>query len=142
MEIQRTFDILDYALRTFPRTDALASKVDGQWITWSTEEYAKIANQISYGLLSMGLKKGDKIISASNNRPEWNFLDMGMMQIGVVHVPIYPTLNDQETAFIMEHSDARIAVVSDSALYKKFSRIKTRNIEKIITFNEIEGAEN
>lgn len=142
MEIRRTFDVLDYALKTYPRTDALASKVDGQWVTWSTAEYSKIANQISYGLLSMGLKKGDKIVSASNNRPEWNFLDMGMMQIGVVHVPIYPTLSDEETAFIFAHSDARIAFASDSVLYKKFVKSRTPNIEKIITFNEIDGAAN
>jgi long-chain acyl-CoA synthetase len=142
MEIRRTFDVLDYALKTYPRTDALASKVDGQWVTWSTSEYARVANQISIGLLSMGLKKGDKIVSASNNRPEWNFLDMGMMQIGVVHVPIYPTLSDEETAFIFEHSDARLAFASDSALYKKFVKNKTPNIENIFTFNEVEGANN
>jgi long-chain acyl-CoA synthetase len=142
MEIRRTFDVLDHAIMTYPRTDALASKVDGQWVTWSTDEYVRIANQISYGLLSMGLKKGDKIVSASNNRPEWNFLDMGMMQIGVVHVPIYPTLGEDETAYIFEHSDARLAFASDSALYRKFVKNRTPNIENIFTFNEVEGASN
>ena len=142
MEIRRTFDVLDHAMKTYPRTDALASKVDGQWVTWSTDEYVRIANQISYGLLSLGLKKGDKIVSASNNRPEWNFLDMGMMQIGVVHVPIYPTLSEDETAYILEHSDARLALASDAALYRKFAKIKTPNIENIYTFNEVDGASN
>lgn len=142
MEILRTFDVLDHAIMTYPRTDALASKVDGQWVTWSTGEYVRIANQISYGLLSMGLKKGDKIVSASNNRPEWNFLDMGMMQIGVVHVPIYPTLSEDETAYIFRHSDARLAFASDSALFRKFMKNRTPNIEKIFTFNEVEGASN
>ncbi len=142
MEIRRTFDVLDSAIKTHPRTDALASKVDGQWVTWSTAEYVRIANQVSYGLLALGLKKGDKIVSASNNRPEWNFLDMGMMQIGVVHVPIYPTLSDEETAYIFEHSDSRLALASDSALYKKFAKNKTPNIEEIYTFNEVDGAHN
>jgi long-chain acyl-CoA synthetase len=142
MEIRRTFDVLDYAMKTYPRADALASKVDGQWVPWSTAEYVRIANQVSYGLLELGLKKGDKIVSASNNRPEWNFLDMGMMQIGVVHVPIYPTLSDEETAFIFEHSDSRLALVSDAPLYKKFAKNKTPNIEAIYSFNEVEGAKN
>ncbi|TSA36160.1 MAG: long-chain fatty acid--CoA ligase [Porphyromonadaceae bacterium] len=142
MEIRRAFDVLDHAMKTYPRTDALASKVDGQWVTWSTDEYVRIANQISYGLLSMGLKKGDKIVSASNNRPEWNFLDMGMMQIGVVHVPIYPTLSEEETAYIFQHSDARMAITSDSALFRKFEKNRTPNIEKIFTFDEVEGASN
>lgn len=142
MEILRTFDVLDYAMKTYPRTDALASKVDGQWIPWSTEEYVRMANHISYGLLAMGLKKGDKIVSASNNRPEWNFLDMGMMQIGVVHVPIYPTLSDEETAYIFQHSDARLAIASDTALYRKFNQNRSPNIENIFTFNQVEGANN
>lgn len=142
MEIRRIFDVLDHALETYPRPDALASKVDGQWVTWSTEEYARMVKMISYGLLSMGLKKGDKIVTASNNRPEWNFFDMGMMQIGVVHVPIYPTLTEEETQYILAHSDARLAIVSDSLLYKKFVGVKTPNIENIFTFNEVAGAPN
>jgi long-chain acyl-CoA synthetase len=142
MEINRIFDVLDYALRTYPRPDALASKVDGQWVPWSTGEYTRIADQISCGLLALGLKKGDKIVTASNNRPEWNFLDMGMMQIGIVHVPIYPTLSEEETAFILEHSDACLALVSDSALLKKFSKVKPSNIREIYTFNDIKGSRN
>ncbi|MFO7617110.1 MAG: AMP-dependent synthetase/ligase [Bacteroidales bacterium] len=144
MEIKRVFDVVDHALGNFPRTDALASKVDGQWVTWSTEEYARIARQMSIGLLALGLKKGDKIVTASNNRPEWNFLDMGMMQIGVVHVPIYPTLSQEETEFILRHSDARMVVVSDAGLSKKFksAMAKAPNIEKIFTFNVVEGVPN
>jgi long-chain acyl-CoA synthetase len=144
MEINRVFDVMDNALEVFPRPDALAGKVDGQWITWSTEEYVRMARQISCGLLAMGFKKGDKIVTASNNRPEWNFLDMGMMQVGVVHVPIYPTLSEEETLFILKHSDARMVVVSDAALYKKFQKVlpEAPNIEKILTYNEVEGAEN
>jgi len=140
MEIKRIFEVLDYASQHYPRTDALASKVEGQWVTWSTEEYIRMARMVSYGLLAMGLQKGDKIVTASNNRPEWNFLDMGMMQIGVVHVPIYPTLSDEETHYILKHSDARMAIVSDAQLYMKFKRIAPSNIENIFTFNQVEGA--
>ncbi len=144
MEINRVFDVLDNALEAFPRKDALASKVDGQWVTWSTEEYVRITRQISCGLLALGLRKGDKIVTASNNRPEWNFLDMGMMQIGIVHVPIYPTLSDEETLFILQHSDARMAVVSDSLLYKKFKSVKPQapGIEWLYSFNAIDGVPN
>lgn len=144
MEITRVFEVVDYALKTYPRTDALASKVDGQWVTWSTQEYTRIARQISIGLLALGFKKGDKIVTASNNRPEWNFLDIGMMQIGVVHVPIYPTLSLEETEFILKHSDARMAIVSDAGLYKKFkiAMAQAPNIEKLYTYNEVEGAPN
>ena len=104
MDITRVFEVLEYQLNTYPRKDALGGFIDCELTTYSTEEYVRLANLMSYGLLAMGFKKGDKIITASNNRPEWNFLDMGMMQIGVVHVPIYPTISDDETQVIMEHS--------------------------------------
>ncbi len=144
MEIRRVFDILDYASANLARKDALACKTEGQWITYSHEEYQRNANLISYGLLSMGFKKGDKIVTASNNRPEWNFLDMGMMQIGAIHVPIYPTLTDEETEYIMNHSDARMAVVSDQGLFNKFNKLlpKAPGIKDLLTFNKVEGARN
>lgn len=144
MNITRVFQVLEHQMKTYPREDALGAKVKGKWITYSTEEYVRTANQVSFGLLEMGFKPGDKILSASNNRPEWNFLDMGMMQIGVVHVPIYPTLSPEETRYIMEHSDARMAVVSDKALYAKFSALlpDVKNIQDLFTFDVVEGAPN
>lgn len=144
MEITRVFDVLDYQKKNFPRKDALGGILDCEWTTYSTDEYIRLSNLVSYGLLAMGFKKGDKIITASNNRPEWNFLDIGMMQIGVVHVPIYPTLSNDETQYIMAHSDARLAVVSDAKLFKKFHDLMPQapNIERIFTFNQVDGAEN
>ncbi|MCD6347957.1 MAG: AMP-binding protein, partial [Bacteroidales bacterium] len=112
MNITRVFEVLEYQMATYPREDCLGAKVNGKWITYSTEEYIRIANLVSYGLLEMGFKKGDKILTASNNRPEWNFIDMGMMQIGVVHVPIYPTLSSDETLYIMNNAEPRMIVVS------------------------------
>ncbi|MBT4412352.1 MAG: long-chain fatty acid--CoA ligase [Bacteroidetes bacterium] len=144
MNITRVFEVLEQQLAEYPRQDSLGAKVKGKWITYSTEEYARIANLVSYGLLEMGLKKGDKILTAANNRPEWNFVDMGMMQIGVVHVPIYPTLSADETLYIMNHAEPVMAVVSDDALYKKFSALtpKAKSIKDVYTYDEVEGAKN
>ena len=141
MNITRVFEALEYQNKNYPREDALASKVNGKWVTYSTQEYIQTANYLSYGLLELGLKKGDKIITASNNRPEWNFMDRGMMQIGVVHVPIYPTLSVEETKFILDHSEASLAVVSDVKIYKKFKTAMedVPRIKDIYTYNDIEG---
>ena len=62
MNITRVFEVLEQQLAEYPRQDSLGAKVKGKWITYSTEEYARIANLVSYGLLEMGLKKGDKIL--------------------------------------------------------------------------------
>ncbi|HAN79049.1 MAG TPA: long-chain fatty acid--CoA ligase [Bacteroidales bacterium] len=141
MEITRTFDILDRLNANFKKDDVLSVKRNGNWEKFSTEEYYKTANYLSYGLLALGIKKGDKVASVSNNRPEWNFLDMGISQIGAVHVPVYPTISVEEYEHILEHSDARIIFMSDKALVKKIKPVieKTPNIETIYTFNEVEG---
>jgi len=144
MNINRVFEVLEYASKQYPREDALAGKVNGKWVTYSHEDYVRTANLVSYGLLALGLKKGDKVLTASNNRPEWNFLDIGMMQIGVVHVPIYPTLSPEETEYIINHSDAKMMIVSDGTLYSKFKKLlpKAPAVKELFTFNEIEGAKN
>jgi len=92
----------------------------------------------------MGFKKGDKIATVTNNRPEWNFMDFGMSQIGCVHVGIYPTISDKEYLHILAHSDSRILIVSNKELYDKLLPIfeKTPSLEEIYTFDEVAGAKN
>lgn len=144
MEVTRTFDIVERYARLFAKPDALAVKSKGKWHKYSSEEYVEYVNNFSYGLLELGFKKGDKIATVSNNRPEWNFMDMGMAQIGVVHVPIYPTISKNEYRHILSHCDARFLIVSDKLLHKKLQSIagETENIEAVFSINKLEGVRN
>lgn len=85
---------------------------------------------------------GDKIGTISNNRPEWNFVDMGMLQTGVIHVPIYPTISEHDFEFIFKDAELKILLISDQELYEKASRIckSINSSAKLYTFNKIEGA--
>lgn len=144
MTEKRIFDLLD-RFKAQPETIGkykLGCKENGKWKEYTSQDYIKISNNVSYGLLSLGIKKGDKIATITNNRPEWNFMDMGMAQIGAVHVPIHPTLTTEEIVFILNHSDARMVLVSDKNLFKKINDIKSELplIESIFTFNQVEGA--
>jgi long-chain acyl-CoA synthetase len=144
MEVTRIFDILERYKQKFDKSDALGGKKDGIWETYSVDEYVKYSNKVSYGLLALGIKKGDKIATISNNRPEWNFVDMGLLQIGAVHVPIYPTISNEETEYILNHCDAKMIIVSDKSLFEKLKPIveKINVIKNFYTFNEVEGATN
>jgi long-chain acyl-CoA synthetase len=141
-QISRIFDILANAEEKFPMEVALAVKRQGKWETFSTKEYRKNVDAISLGLLAMGFQKGDKIATVSNNRPEWNFMDFGMTQIGCVHVSIYPTISEDEYRHILSHSDSRILVVSDQALFERLHHFveEIENLEAIYTFDEVKGA--
>lgn len=140
----RIFDLLD-RFGAYPDTIGkfkLGCKESGKWKEYTSQEFINIVNNVSCGLLTLGIMKGDKIATITNNRPEWNFMDQGMAQIGAVHVPIHPTLTTEELVFILNHSEAKIVLVSDKALYKKLSDAKADLplVENIYTFNQVEGA--
>ena len=73
------------------------------------------------GLMALGLKRGDKVATVTTNRPEWNFADMGMSMTGIIHVPIYPTISEDEYKYILEHAEAKILIVGSQKLYEKLS---------------------
>ena len=144
MKLTRTFDLLERLLNKFPKDDALVGKINGEWTYFSTQEYINTVNNLSYGFLALGYQKGDKIASVSNNRPEWNFVDMAMSQIGLVHVPVYPTISTEEYEHILNHSDAKAVVVSDQALYQKIKPIldQSTQIKEVFSFDKIDSIKN
>ena len=143
METTRTFDILKRMQIQFPdKTDVLAGKEEGKWRRYTVQEYIDYCDWVSYALLSTGIKKGDKIAIISNNRPEWNFTDFGISQIGAVSVPIYPTINSEEYAYILGHVEPKLVFISDKSLYEKIKPITVQNpgIYDIYTFDDISKA--
>lgn len=141
MEIKRTFDIIDNNLINLQREDALAVKRNGKWEKFSTVEYKEFIDAFSYGLLAMGFEKGDKIVTVSNNRPEWNFIDNGMAQIGVVHVPIYANQGFEEYVHILNHSDARMIIISSKDFFDKIDKPsrKAPKVKEIYSFDDVKG---
>jgi long-chain acyl-CoA synthetase len=143
MEPTRTFDLLNRLQNKFPdKNDVLAAKEDGRWKKYSVQEYIDCCNWVSYALISLGIKKGDKIAIISNNRPEWNFTDFGVSQIGAVSVPIYPTISSEEYAYILSHSEPKLVFISDKNLYEKIKPVvdQTPGISDIYTFDNVSGA--
>lgn len=124
MSITRTFDLLDrYRSIYFDKTDAIAGKKDGQWVRYSSQDYIEKTNELSAGFMALGIKPGNKVATIINNRPEWNFVDMALAQIGAVHVPIYPTISTEEYEYILNHSEARLVIISGKLIYNKIEPI-------------------
>ncbi len=141
--ITRLFELLDRSVELFGyKEDFIAGKQDGKWVKYSPHQYKEIATHLSLGLLSMGLNPGDKVASITNNRPEWNFADMGIMQAGMIHVPIYTTITPEEFEYILDHSESTLVFVADKLLYNKIKPIadKIKRIKGVYTFDKVEGA--
>ena len=139
-EVTRIFDILDHYLENYPeKKDALVGKENKQWRKYSIQEYIENANNVSYGLLSLGIRKGDKIAVISSSMPEWNFLDMGTLQIGAVNVPIYPTISENEHKYILNHCDAQYVFLSGFDMLRRIEKIipECPNIKTVFTLKPL-----
>jgi long-chain acyl-CoA synthetase len=80
---------------------------------WSTTDLIEAIQQGAAGLLATGLAAGDRLAIVSESRPEWILIDLAAQTIGVVTVPIYPTLPAPQVRYILADSGARVAIVSD-----------------------------
>ncbi len=143
--VTRTFDILDRLQALVPnKEDILARKINGNTIRFSVADYRQRAYEIAYALVEMGYEPGEKAITITPNRPEWNFVDMGLNLAGMVHVPIYPTLNQTDFLYIFNHSDARIIFIGSKPLYQKLEQLINQmdNPARIVLMDEEDGVEN
>ena len=143
MKLTRTFDILPYLKEKHNRPDTLSFKESGQWRNYSTDEVIDIINNFSYGLLSAGIKKGDKVAIISANRPEWNFVDLACAQIGVITVPMYPSLSSSDMAYILNDAGVRLLFLDNAEIGVKINEIKDQvpSLEKVSSFDALSNFE-
>ncbi|MDD3721863.1 MAG: long-chain fatty acid--CoA ligase [Lutibacter sp.] len=144
-EITRLFDFAHYQLEKYNLEKAFTTKYHGEWVSTSTQEYVDKSNAISRGLLRLGVKPGDKIaVITSANRTEWNILDIGIMQLGAINVPIYPTISKEEYEYIFNHSESIYCFLSDKDLFEKaiLAKKNVPALKEIYSFEKIEGCKN
>jgi long-chain acyl-CoA synthetase len=140
-KISRVFDLLEHNKEQHDSSDALASKANGTWVKCSSADFINYVDSVSRGLIKLGIKKDDKIAIMSPNRPEWNFCDFGIMQIGATQVPMYPTLAQNDIKFILSDADVKVVFVADQTLFDKINQVKEdANLQiSIYTFDDVEG---
>ncbi|MFA6769553.1 MAG: long-chain fatty acid--CoA ligase [Bacteroidales bacterium] len=143
MEVTRTFDLLEKLVKVYPKDDILSRKYNGKWIKYSSESYSRHSHLMAYAFLAIGLEPNDKVITISNNRPEWNFVDMGLTLARMVYVPVYSTLSNDDFIHIFNHSDAKVIFIGSEALAKKIAPLipKIKREVKLYTFDRVDGFE-
>ncbi|MGB5942592.1 MAG: long-chain fatty acid--CoA ligase [Leeuwenhoekiella sp.] len=145
MEIKRLFDFPYHQLEQYNLKESLVTKYNGEWKAVSTQEYLDQANAISRGLLKLGVQPDDKIaVISSNNRTEWNIMDVGILQLGAQNVPIYPTISEEEYEYVLNHSGSIYCFVSDQEVLDKVNAIKNNvpSLKDIYSFVPLNGCKN
>ena len=134
---KRLFDYLYDQLREHPLEKAFGRKIQGQWQYFSTAEMVTRVNSLSKGLLDLGLRPGDKVATVVyQTQPEWVIMDYALLQIGVLHVPMYPTISSREYEYILHESESKFCIVGEGDLYDKVLKAKDKlpGLQEIFTF--------
>ena len=140
MDFRRIFDILAYQQSRYPNKKALASKKGIQWEYYATDAVIAMADQVSAGLLDLGLNRGDTIaVITPSGSPEWCFLDMGALQVGVILVPIHVSATPEDICYILTESAARYCFVADRELYQIVREVQslTPKLQNIYTIGTL-----
>ena len=90
--------------------------------------------------ISKYIKKGDRCLLISENRPEWMISDLSIMLSGGITVPAYTTYTERDYEYIIDDCSPTVLIISDKTQYLKIKNIipKKKFIKKIIFFDVIE----
>lgn len=142
MEVKRIFDLLDNYLEKYPQQEvALAYKRSGKWRKFSIQQYVEITNQISYGMMKLGIQPGDNVGIVSGSRAEWNMIDMAIMQIGAISIPIYPTISQEDYRYILNHAEMKMIFIDGKELQRKLESVMPQiaSLKHIYVIDEEDG---
>jgi long-chain acyl-CoA synthetase len=141
MQITRLFDLINYQISTYDKEVSLAQKVNGKWKTYSSRDLKKIVDNLSLAFLESGIGKDDKVAIISDNRPEWNFIDLALQQIGAISVPMYPTISSEDYNYIFHHAEVKKVFVGNLEIFQKAVEGSKDMDVQIVSFDKIEGCE-
>jgi long-chain acyl-CoA synthetase len=141
MQITRLFDLINHQIATYDKDVSLAQKIEGKWKTYSSRELKKIVDNLSLAFLSSGIDKDDKVAIISNNRPEWNFIDLALQQIGAISVPMYPTISADDYNYIFQHAEVKKIFVGDREIFEKAVEGSKDMEVQILSFDKVEGCD-
>lgn len=106
-------------------------------ITWS--ESRSDISALATGLISIGVKPGDRVVLISENRPEWPIADLAIMSAGAFTVPAYTTNTIDDNIHILNDSGAEVVIVSSQKLAQNVipAANEVDNVKTIISMEEL-----
>lgn len=112
-----------------------------EWVPVSSSDLYQYVAGVARTLQNWGIQRGDRIAILSENRLEWAVADFAALLLGAVVVPIYATLTDEQTAFILCDAGARVLFVStDRQLQKVLPVVSQTPCERVVVMEAVETA--
>jgi long-chain acyl-CoA synthetase len=131
-------------VRRYGEKTALLVKREGSYQKITFRQFGESVRNFSLGLSSLGVIRGDRVALLSENRPEWPISDLGILSEGAITVPIYQTNTPKQVAYILNDSEAKVAIVSTEEQLQKIQTVSEEvpTLEKIVMMDTVreEGA--
>ena len=124
-----------------PDKVAFRYKKDGNWTDVSWREYGDTVKKVAKSLLSLGFQHSDKISLLSGNRPAWHITDVAAMSLGGATAAVYTTNSPEQVAYIVDHSDSKVAFVDTTDQLEKILKIRSDvpKLKKVVVFDGYQG---
>ncbi|MFE0763131.1 AMP-dependent synthetase/ligase [Streptomyces smyrnaeus] len=95
-----------------PHLPLLARKdADGVWQDVPAARFRDEVVAVAKGLLTQGVRFGDRVALMSRTRYEWTLLDFALWAVGAQPVPVYPTSSAEQVAWMLHDAEVTAAVV-------------------------------
>lgn len=141
---KRLFDIPILQLEHYSNPNMFVTKNNNSWDGISTKTFIDQTTIYAKGLISLGIEPGDRIALVSNNRVEWNIMDIAIQRIGAIGVPVYPNISEADYTYIFNDANIKFCVVSSEELYKKIESVmaKVSSLKQLFVFDQVDGLPN
>ncbi|HET9592786.1 MAG TPA: long-chain fatty acid--CoA ligase [Solirubrobacterales bacterium] len=127
-------DLLPRAAAMYGSAVAVKYKEGERWIDRTFDEVVEIVRPLAFGLVTLGVEKGDRVSILGNTRPEWTYFDFAALSIGATVVPIYQTNSPEECRYVLDNSDSKVVVVEDAEQLEKVREVRDQlpQLEQIV----------
>jgi long-chain acyl-CoA synthetase len=133
----RTLNDVFFTMMERNSSRVMLNRENGVWKTISAVQIRNWVYATARQLQAWGVKKGDRVILLSENRPEWAIADFACLLLGAADVPIYATQTAEQCLFVIRNSEARIAFVSSRKQYEKLAAIREQtNLKYIVIMDD------
>ncbi len=135
--IPQLFKIITLEFGKGKKRPALKTKVGEFWKEITYDEVYQNTEDLALGLTSLGVRRGDRVAIISENRPEWVYADMAILNLGAVDVPLYPISTSEMIEYIINDSESVGIFVSNKFQLNKILKVinNCKSLKFIIVMN-------
>ncbi len=124
MSLNTLIMTFEQSVHMYSERPALKFRQGDEVVTLTYQELGRQVQLLGTGLLSLGLRRGERVGIIGENRPEWIITDLALLGCGAVDVPRGGEISLAELRYILEHSDTVGVFVENEKQLAKLEAVR------------------